>query len=454
MKRNRTAFLKEWLKSTARKPLVIRGARQVGKTWLVRDLAHRENLELIELNFERKPQLASLFNSNDPHQIILNLSAAFNTSIDIKRSLLFLDEIQAAPELMAKLRWFAEDMPDLPVIAAGSLLEFLLESHTFSMPVGRIHYMHLEPLSFEEFLRALENESLLDYLRNFQWGNEIPKMIHEKLMANFKEYLIIGGMPAAVTSWITKRSLKEVNQVHHNLMATYRDDFAKYKGRGPIERLEDVMVAIPKHLGEKFVYTKVNPEVEIPTLKNSLELLCKARLCHRVMACYANGLPLGAEINERFTKVIFLDVGLCTAALGLSLNEINAAQDLNLINKGGISEQVIGQLLRTLSEPYIEPILYYWHREEKGSSAEVDYIFQHRNLVIPLEVKSGKTGTIKSLHLFMGSKGYKLAVRVNSDSPSRTAVNVKDHLGNSIDYTLISLPFYLFGQVHRLLEAH
>lgn len=451
MKRNRTAFLNQWLKSSDRKPLVIRGARQVGKTWLVRDLAHIENLELIELNFEKKPQLATLFSGNDPQQIILNLSAAFNTSIDIKRSLLFLDEIQAVPELIAKLRWFAEDMPELPVIAAGSLLEFLLESHTFSMPVGRIHYMHLEPLSFEEFLLAQENETLLEYLRTFQWDNEIPQMIHEKLTAHFKEYLIIGGMPAAVSNWITNRSLKEVNQVHHNLMATYRDDFAKYKGRGSIERLEDVMIAIPQHLGEKFVYSKVNPGVQIPTVKNSLDLLCKARICHRVQASYANGLPLGAEINERFSKVIFLDVGLCTAALGISLNEVNAAQDLNLINDGGISEQVIGQLLRTLSDPYIEPTLYYWHREEKGSSAEVDYVFQHRNLVIPLEVKSGRTGSIKSLHLFMGSKEYKLAVRINSDSPSRTAINVKDPLGNSVNYTLLSLPFYLFGQVHRLL---
>ncbi len=196
MKRNGTAFLKEWLVSTDRKPLVIRGARQVGKTWLVRHLAQAQKIKLIEVNFERNPQIASLFISNDPHQILLNLSAVFNESIDPKNCLLFLDEIQAAPELFAKLRWFAEDLPDLPVIAAGSLLEFVLEKHSFSMPVGRIRYMHLEPCSFEEFLQASDKHVLMDYLSSYQWGQVIPQAIHEQLMTYFKEYIVVGGMPA------------------------------------------------------------------------------------------------------------------------------------------------------------------------------------------------------------------------------------------------------------------
>jgi uncharacterized protein len=451
MKRARLSFLKDWLASANRKPLVIRGARQVGKTWLVRRLAQVENKNLIEVNLERRPEFVSLFDSNDPQRILLHLETVFNQSIDPQTSLLFIDEIQAAPELMAKLRWFAEDLPELPVIAAGSLLEFILSEHVFSMPVGRINYMHLEPLSFEEFLLASDKNMLVEYLKTYHMEMEIPKMIHQQLITLFKEYVIVGGMPAAVSSWVDKHSLISVNQVQHDLMATYRDDFAKYSGRIATRELDAVMMSIPKHLGQKFIFTKVDTAIKIPTIKQSLNLICTARICHRVFGCAANGVPLGAELQEKYLKVIFLDVGLCSAALGLSLNQLNEAEEVILINKGGIAEQITGQGLRSIDPPYVEPALYYWHREEKGSSAEIDYVIQHGNSVVPIEVKAGSTGGLKSLHLFMSLKHLPLAVRINSDIPSQTLVKVKDHAGNPIEYTLLSLPFYLIDQLHRLL---
>ena len=451
MKRTCMSFLNHWMASEDRKPLVIRGARQVGKTWLVHHLAKAHNRTLIEVNLEKRPQLASLFNSNDPAQMLLNLSSALREPIDPHASILFFDEIQAAPELFSKLRWFAEDMSELPVIAAGSLLEFTLENHTFSMPVGRISYMHLEPLSFQEFLLAHNDEQLVAYLSAYQWGMEVPSAIHEQLMILFKEYVIVGGMPQAVVKWIAKRSLQEVSQVHHDIIATYRDDFAKYSGRMAIERLDEVLLAVPKYLGEKFVYTRVNPLISISAIKQSLDLLCKARICHKVWGCAANGIPLGAEIQDKYLKVIFLDVGLCSALLGLSLDYLNTTQELILINKGGIAEQVVGQLLRTITPAYVEPTLYYWHRAEKGSNAEIDYVIQHQHRVVPLEVKAGTTGTLKSLHLFMELKGSSLAVRINSDMPSQAEVNVKGNKGEMIHYTLLSLPFYLLGELHRLL---
>lgn len=452
MKRTRMDFLTDWLDSKDRKPLVIRGARQVGKTWLVRNLAQLQNRHLIELNFEKKPQWASLFSSNTPSEILLNLSSVLNDTINPEKSLLFLDEIQAAPELLAKLRWFAEEMPSLPVIATGSLLEFTLEKHTFSMPVGRISYMHLEPLSFEEFLIANGKQTLVDYLNSYHWKTQIPAVIHEQLMGFFKQYILIGGMPAAVSSWITKGSLQAINEIHHNLIATYRNDMSKYRGRILLERLEEVMNAIPQRLGEKFVYTQVNPGVSIPTIKQALNLLCHARVCHRVTGCAGNGIPLGAEIQDKYLKVIFLDTGLCSGALGISLSHLSAAEELILVNKGGIAEQVTGQLLRTITPAYVEPVLYYWHRDEKGSSAEIDYIVQHGPHVIPIEVKAGSTGSLKSLHLFMGLKQLSVAVRINSDHPTVTPIDVKDNAGQSIKYTLLSIPFYLVGQLHRLLE--
>lgn len=205
--------------------------------------------------------VASLFASNDPQQILLNLSAITNEEIDPDKCFLFLDEIQAAPSIFAKLRWFAEDMPQLPVIAAGSLLDFVLAEHTFSMPVGRVSYAYLEPLSFEEFLKANKKQSLCNYLTTYKFDIEIPEAIHNQLMVIFKEYLLVGGMPAVVQSWSTERSLSKINLIQNDLLSAYRDDFAKYKGRVAIERMDEVMIAIPKMLGKKFVYSQVNADV-------------------------------------------------------------------------------------------------------------------------------------------------------------------------------------------------
>ncbi len=366
--------------------------------------------------------------------------------------MLFLDEIQVAPQLFGKLRWFAEDLPQLPVIAAGSLLEFVLTEHSFSMPVGRISYMHLEPLSFEEFLLANGKESLYDYLLTYELRHAVPAAIHEQLTILFKEYLLVGGLPAVVVNWVAERSLSKVNQIQNDLLATYRDDFGKYRGRIPLERLDEVMMATPKMLGQKFVFSRVTTEVQAHAIKRVLDLLEKARICHRVRSSSANGVPLAAEIKEKYFKEIFLDVGLCSVALGLNLVQINAANEIAMINNGGIAEQIVGQLLRTIDPPYVEPTLYCWHREEMGSNAEIDYVVQHGNQVIPIEVKAGSTGSLKSLHLFMGIKKLPLAIRINSDLPSVTDVDVKSPNGNPVKYKLLSIPFYMLGQTHRMID--
>lgn len=452
MERIALQYLEKWLTSGDRKPLVIRGARQVGKTWLVRYFAKQSNKQLIELNLEKQPLHATLFESNDPHQILLNLSAIHHQKIDPEHCLLFLDEIQTAPHLLSKLRWFAEDLQQLPVVAAGSLLEFTLDDHAFSMPVGRINYMHLEPFSFEEFLLASNQKTLYEYIVNYDLSTDFPMAIHQQLMTLFKEYLFVGGLPAVVVNWMKDRSLSKVNQIQQDLWATYRDDFSKYRRRIALERLDETAMAIPKMLGQKFVFKRVNTAVQANTIKQVLDMLAKARICHRVSGCAANGVPLAAGIQEKYFKEIFMDVGLCCAALGLNLVQINAADEIALINSGGIAEQVVGQLLRTVDPPYIEPALYCWHREVLGSNAEIDYVIQHENKVIPIEVKAGSTGSLKSLHLFMELKKLPLAVRINSDLPSKTDINVKTQKQQLIEYSLLSLPFYLVGQVHRLVS--
>lgn len=453
MQRDRTSFLINWLNSNTRKPLVIRGARQVGKTWLIRNLALTTKRRLVELNFEKRPDQKSLFSSNDPKEIIMNISAFIGYKIEPSQTILFLDEIQAAPNLLEKLRWFAEDMPELPVVAAGSLLDFALAKHEFSMPVGRIGYMYLEPLSFEEFLDAIDQNGLRRYLENYHLNLNIPEAIHSQLIKIIKEYLIVGGMPAAVSSWVTEKIPDAVNQIHFDLLATYRDDFSKYSGRLATDRLEDIMNSIPRQLGKKFVYKNANSEISSAPLKQALDLLIQARICHRITATSANRLPLGAEADEKFSKVTMLDCGLCSASLGLSLHHLRSISEISMINSGGMAEQLVGQLLRTITPPYIPPSIYYWRREKRGAEAEIDYIIQHENIVVPVEVKSGTTGTLKSLHQFMKEKKKTIALRVNSDYPKIGPINVKDSLGSNIEYTLLSIPFYLLGQLHRLINT-
>ena len=452
MERDHTSFLQDWLHSDGRKPLIIRGARQVGKTWLIRDLALREQRRLIEINFEKQPEFKSLFSSNNPNEILLNIAAAGEVKVDPSKSILFLDEIQAAPELLEKLRWFYEERPEMPVVAAGSLLEFALAKHSFSMPVGRISYMYLEPLSFEEFLDAMGHHELRTYVRDYDWKAAIPEAIHGQLMKLVKEYLLVGGMPATAACWAKERDVKAVHQIHVDLLATYRDDFSKYRGRLAIDRLDEVLRSVPCQLGKKFVYKNVNAEIGTAPLKQALDLLCQATVCNRVVSTSANGLPLGAESDEKFSKVIMLDCGLCSASLGLSLDQLQNISELSFINSGGMAEQFVGQQLRAIFPPYMPPATYYWLRK-KGTDAEVDYVVQHQTLVLPIEVKAGATGTLKSLHQFMKEKKASMAIRINSDVPRFGPVHVKDSVGTVIEYQLVSLPFYLLGQLHRLIQG-
>lgn len=440
-----------WCKQSDRKPLVIRGARQVGKTWVVRCLAEKLNLDLLELNFERDPNLKTLFKNNDPEKTLLQLGSYFNKDIEPTRSLLFLDEIQAAPDLLAKLRWFAEEKPELAIIATGSLLDFTLDDHEFSMPVGRISYMYLEPMSFEEFLLAQGQQKLCEFLSSFELKNEMSEAIHNHLWQFLRDYIFVGGMPAAINAWIQKKSFINVSEVQQNILQTYRDDFSKYAKKNSIARLDDVFKIVPYLLGKKFKYSSANKDARIESLKKALDLLCKARVCHKVVSSSANGIPIGADIKENIFKIVFLDVGLVSAAMGLSFAEVSKSDGLKLVNEGGIAEQLVGQLLRTITPYYIDPKLYYWVREKSGAESEIDYLIQYNAEIVPIEVKSGTTGTLRSLHTFMSAKGLRRAFRLNADYPSVIDVKVKDHTGALIKYELISLPLYFAEQIYRFV---
>jgi len=439
MKRSVSLFLKDWLTNPGRKPLVMRGARQVGKTWLVRDLAKTSSRTLIELNFEKQPELAEHFLSNDPARIISDLEADLGMDIHPDNALLFLDEIQAAPALLASLRWFREEMPELPVVAAGSLLDFTLEEHDFSMPVGRIMYCHVEPLSFFEFLDASGNEKLREALCMAGKTGILSPRLHERSLDLFSEYCITGGLPEVVAAWMEVRNDDQRLQLQQDLIAAYRDDFNKYRKRVPADLLRRAMNAVPKQMGGNFVYTQVDTDSGHRHLKQAVEMLSMARVCHRIEHTAGNGLPLGAEGNPRLFKMIMVDIGISTAQLGLSRLEVRNLNQTVWANKGGLAEQFVGQHLRCLFNPWEEPRLFYWQRTG-GRQGELDFIYQHGPHIIPIEVKAGSAGSMKSLHAFMQNKQLPLAVRLDTNPPSVQDLDVRTTTGEQVRYRLLSLP--------------
>lgn len=452
MKRYLIEKMKNWLISPLRKPMVLRGARQVGKTWVVRELAIQCNRPLIELNFEKQRHLAIHFDSNDPKTILLNLESALNQTIDPEQAILFLDEIQAVPELLAKLRWFYEDMPRLAVIAAGSLLDFVLDNHTFSMPVGRIEYGFVEPLGFEEFLLAKNEIHLLSAIENYTLEKPFNSALHDKANQLFKEYMFVGGMPEAVATWVNTSSLESLSKAHNHLLNTYQDDFSKYAGKLSVTHLEAVLQAVPKLLTKKFIYSHVDLHARNASIKQAVELLSKSRLCHKIQCSHANGIPLGAEVNSKQFKMILIDIGLVSTILGLRLHEFRNIDEIILINKGALTEQIVGQLLRLQFPFYSEPRLFYWSRESPSSNAEVDYLIQDNIRIIPIEVKAGSEGRLRSLHQFMHEKPWKTAIRFCSGIAHRSQIDVTIASGDKVNYELISLSFYLIGQLHRLVR--
>lgn len=458
MKRILEGALESWAVKRSRKPLVLRGARQVGKSYLVRDWGRRRYGSVVELNFEREPGLAQCFAGAEPKTIVRRIEALTGKLLRPDgTNLLFLDEIQAAPELLAKLRWFAEELPQLPAIAAGSLLDFVLAEHQFSMPVGRVTYLHLEPMGFEEMLEALDETHLLEVMRRLTVhelakGQGVVPALHEKLLDFFRLWLVVGGMPAVLAAYVESRSLLDVAPLQHDLLATIRDDFGKYADRAHHRRLLEVLDSVPQQLGEKFTLARVNRDERAGPLKNAVDLLCLARVCHRVRASPAERPPLAAGVDPKFFKLIMADVGLSSAALGLKLEQLEATRFV-AANQGGVCEQAVGQLLRLNFQANLEPGLFYWRRGKQGAEAEVDYVIQDGHRLVPIEVKAGATGTLKSLHALMAARRWKLAVRFNTDVPTLTAVAAKTTTGDESRYQLLSLPMYLVEQLPRLLSS-
>lgn len=438
MYRKKLEDLEYWARSSPHKPLIIRGARQVGKSTLVSLFAKEQAYSLITLNFERNPEYAAFFTTNEPRKIISLLEVNFNKDIKAGKTLLFLDEIQAEPQVLKTLRYFYEELPKLHIIAAGSLLDFELNSATFSIPVGRLSYLHLHPMGFTEFLWAVGKDKLAEFIQTFQVNEGIPESIHHILSQQFKTYIAVGGMPEAIFTYVNTESYKKCEEVKQDLLATFQNDFSKYTSKLRLTLIRKIFAKTPALIGHKIKYSNLSAENRAAEVAGVIDLLSNARIIQKVVKSASNGVPLSAEANYKFYKLIFLDVGLVSSLMNLSYQALEA-EDLMRINNGIIAEQWIGQALLLNQESRQNPELHYWAREKKSSSAELDYVSSIANQVIGVEVKAGKIGILKSLHLFMQEKDHPLAVRFNSEKPS---LSKKDRL--------LSLPLYLAEEFQRL----
>ncbi|MBF0493375.1 MAG: ATP-binding protein [Deltaproteobacteria bacterium] len=431
-------MLPQWKQNLDRKPLLLRGARQVGKTHLIRDFGKENFDEIVEINFELQPELKKVFETLDPQKIIRDLSLFLNVSIQAPSSLLFLDEIQECPSAITALRYFYEKMPELAVIAAGSLLEFCLSDKTFRMPVGRVQYLYLQPFSFEEFLSALGEEPLRQSLKEISIENPLSEIIHEKLLKIFRDYCRIGGMPAVLKAYLADPHSKNYQDQQTLLLQTYRDDFGKYaKSRLQISNLQKVFLSAPRMVGQRYKFSEVDRESPSRDLKEALFLLTQAGVVHRVSAASSHGLPF--QVNDNKFKIAFLDVGLMQRACGLDV-DIALSEDFMAINAGAVAEQVVAQELIASADPHEERPLYFWARDKKNSQAEIDYLVTLGAKIIPIEVKAGSTGALRSLRIFMEENQSSRAVRFSAHPLS-------------LHDKILSLPLYAIGQMNRLLKS-
>lgn len=393
MKRLAEKQVLEWKDSSRRKPLIIRGARQVGKTWLVENFLAKQFDHFVKIDFEKRRDVHTHFESNLDPKTLLNYLELEAGRIIPGETLLFFDEIQACPRAIMALRYFYEQMPELHVVAAGSLLEFAFSE--ISIPVGRVQYLYMHPMTFYEYLLAMGKEPMADYVLKSQ--SDVAAEIQKKILSELQSYFFIGGMPECVKVYRDSSSMIETFKVQSEILDSYRDDFAKYKPKIDITCLDSVFLNVAKSIGDQLKYTRLNTAHSGQTNHKAFDLLAKAKIIHKIPACDPSGLPLGASANQKKFKAVMLDIGLlqrlCQVPVELELKQDN----LLALYRGILAEQFVAQEL--LAKNNAE--LFYWSRDVRSSSAEVDYLAVRNGLIYPVEVKSGAGGSLKSLHLML-----------------------------------------------------
>lgn len=409
--------LTRWKNGTRRKPLILRGARQVGKTWTLKEFGKNNFDSVAAVDLERNPALRRVFDGDlSAARICADLEVLLRQKITPGKTLLFFDEIQACPRAITALRYYYEEMPELHVVAAGSLLEFALKDASF--PVGRIQFLNLYPLCFAEYLEAIGN----DFAAAAVTGNpsDLSPAVHGLLFEELKKFFFVGGMPACVKAFAETGSLQDAFEVQGEIVESYRMDFAKYTPQVDRFCLDAVFTTLSQSVGQQIKYARLGEGYSNPTLKKAFEALCLANVVRKIPSADPAGLPLGATSSAKVFKALMLDIGLMRYMSGMPSDVEYARTDLLSIYRGAMAEQFVGQEMTVAQNGNV----FYWNRPEKSSSAEVDYLAVLEGTIHPIEVKSGASGSLKSLHLFLatypnGGKAMVFSTRPYADLPEQ-----------------------------------
>ncbi|MBA4387087.1 MAG: nuclease [Verrucomicrobia bacterium] len=421
MIRNITKQLLAWKTQVRRKPLILRGARQVGKTWSVNDLGKNHfkgSVHVVDL--EKHPEWHRVFEGDlVVNRMLSELEILLNARIVPGNDLLFIDEIQTCPRAITALRYFYEECPELHVIAAGSLLEFA--TRDISFPVGRVQFLNMAPLSFPEFLRATGKNGAADILASPP--SRQPDTIHQMILDEVRNYMFVGGMPESVAAYAVSGRIRDAATVHVELADAYRQDFSKYSPHADKRCLTAVFASVARSVGRQIKYSHLAEGFTHPTIKKAFDLLCLAQVIRRVPSASPAGLPLGGTASARNFKALMVDIGLMQHLCGMPMGAGYAQKDLLAIHEGAMAEQFVGQELTAAGHTE----LHYWAREAKSSSAEVDFLVVVDGQIRPIEVKSGAAGRLRSLRLLMDTyqncrTGYVLSCAPYAELPEQGLV--------------------------------
>jgi hypothetical protein len=433
MKRKITERLRAWKDQPKRKPLILMGARQVGKTFVLKKFGEQEYTSTVYLNFEDNPRLCKLFDASlNPKMILKALSIEMNTEIVAGKTLIIFDEIQECPNALNSLKYFCEDAPEQHIVAAGSLLGVKL-AHVKGFPVGKVQFLTLYPLSFLEFLEALKETRLKEFVEEQKKIEPLPPNLHEKLLMHFKEYLFVGGMPEAVVEYIDSQNVSKVREIQTAILNAYSLDFAKHAPKEHIMRINQVWNSIPSQLAKenkKFIYSAVREGARAKEFEIALQWLIEAGLIYKVPLISTPKIPLSAYADLNAFKIYLVDVGLLGAMSNLSAKTLLHENELFQEFRGAIAENYVAQeLIHSQYPPF------YWTSEGR---AELDFIIEQDDFIYPLEVKSGNSSKKKSLRVYDEIYHPEMLIR---SSP----MNLRK------DGNILNCPLYLIEELRSLI---
>ena len=431
--------LKKWKDKSRRKPLLLTGVRQCGKTYIVDDFAKENFDSYVYVNFESEEGISAIFDYNfDVHRIISELEIRFKTKIIPGKTILFLDEIQECPRAITALKYFCENLKELHVVCAGSLLGVALKEQNISFPVGKVNRLKLYPMNFKEFVIANGREDLIDVFQYWPVDRVIPELYSVPMKKLLKEYYIVGGMPEAVKAWIEAKDISEVEEVQNEIINDYADDFSKHAPAEEVLKIRWIWDSVPVQLAKdnnKFVFSHVKEGKRSADLEAALHWLEDAGLIIKTELVEKPEIPLNGFANKTFFKVYMSDIGLLRAKSGVSAHTIQNESDLYIRYKVAFAENyILNELIANGKSPY------FWR---SGNSAEVDFLYESKGELVPVEVKSADNTQAKSYKQFCQRYSPKVGVKLSEK-------NIAQNL--CIKTMTYNIPLYLAWNIDQYCE--